>query len=609
MTNITKIIFGEKSETSADTLFVNAQDFEIPHGSDYKLAIEDLKRIQNETVDKKHFLSLFEYDGISLWWFIYQSLIPKYKHLTNFIEKFLILIDKYDPESIKVENHLDKIDIISEICSAKKIKLEYSTVNFQKKLVKDKIKNKLQKNRYNKINFKKINERKKLYTNNSSSINFDNKIIFALPTSYRRTIFDIKGQKSFRGEHLIQPIIDSFDKTQILGLDLDYTFKGDLEILSERIGDSSMNWIPLENLFLDKFESSKFLQKYSQIIKEKEFQNLFVFNDISLWSSLSNFFQSMSFDPFLPYYIQIIDSLTIFFEKNKPRAIFLPYETGPISLAIIAAARKHNVKTIGLQHGHIYKYNPMYSFDLFHNKNNGYGFLLPDKILLFGNQTKKLLLSNHYPEKNLLVFGNPNFFNINEMIECFTKQNLHDKYQISVNKKIILFATGKLQPFYSNHGIYDYDVQIWKKLLETYSNNSDYYLILKPHPGEKNIQIYERILKDFNSENAKIIQSNINELIFISSIVISVFSTSMLDSLCFKKAVVKVQFDEDDDSIFNNTNAIINSSLDNLPSSIKKIFADNEFKDRLSSHTKEFILDNYGIPNENIDNMLSKILE
>ena len=609
MTKITKIIFGEKSEISSDTLFVNAQDLEIPHGSDYKIAIKDLKRIQNETIHGKDFLSLFEYDGTSLWWFIYQSLIPKYKHLTNFIEKFLNLIDEYDPQLIRVETHLDKINIISQICSTKGINLEYSTMNFQKKLVKDKIKNKLQKNRYAKINFKKTNARKKLFQKTFTSINFENKIIFAIPTSYRRTIFHIKQDKSFRGEHLIQPIINSFNKNQILGLDLDYTFKGDIDILSERMNDSSMDWIPIENLLEKNFKSSKFIQKYLQIIKEKEFQNLFVFNNISLWPDLSNFFESMSFEPFLPHYLQIIDSLVTFFENNKPRVIFLPYETGPLSLGIIIAAKKRNVKTIGLQHGHIYKYNPMYSFDLFQNENNANGFILPDKILLFGNQTKKLLLSNHYPEENLLVFGNPNFFNINEMIESFSKKNLFQKYHLSRNKKIILFPTGKLQPFYTNHGVYDYDVQIWKKLLENFSRKSDYYLILKPHPGEKNIQIYEQMLKNYNSNNARIIQNNINELIYISSIIISVFSTVMLDSLCFKKPVIRIQFPEDNNSIFNNTNSIVISTLNDLPSSIEKIYTDNEMTKNLLTNAKEFILDNYGIPNENIDKMLSKILE
>ena len=609
MANITKIIFGEKSEFSSDTLFVNSQDFEIPHGMDYKLAIEDLKRIQNKTIHGKNFLSLFEYDGISLWWFIYQSLIPKYKHLTNFVEKFLNLIDKYNPQLIRVENHLDKINIISEICSSKGIKLEYSIINFNQQLIKNKIKNKLQKNRYAKINSKKINERKKLFQKNLSSINFENKIIFALPTSYRRTIFDTTQEKSFRGEHLIQPVINSFDKNEILGLDLDYTFRGDLEILSERINDSSMDWIPLENILNTSSDPSKFLHKYLQIIKEKEFQNLFVFKNISLWNSLSSFFQSISFDPFLPNYLQVIDSLTKFFEKNKPRAIFLPYETGPLSLAIIIAAKKHNVKTIGLQHGYIYKYNPMYSFDSFHNQNNDLGFIIPEKILLFGNQTKKLLLSNNYPKKNLFVFGNPNFFNIDEMIKIFSKKNLFQKFGISENKKIILFTTGKLQPFYTNHGVYDYDVQIWKKLLENFSNNSNYYLLLKPHPEEKNIQIYEQILNNFNSKNAKIVQNNINELIFISSVVISVFSTTMLDSLCFKKPVIRVQFSEDNDSIFNNINSIVNSNLNDLTSLIQKIFIDSEMREKLLTNTKEFIFDNYGIPNENIDNMLSKILE
>ena len=85
---IVEIIFGNISKVDGEKLFVKESDFEIPHGEDYKVAIEELNIIQKSSVNGISFLELFQYDDFSLWWFVYQSLIPKYKQITNFIDKF-----------------------------------------------------------------------------------------------------------------------------------------------------------------------------------------------------------------------------------------------------------------------------------------------------------------------------------------------------------------------------------------------------------------------------------------------------------------------------------------------------------------------------------------
>jgi len=151
MTKVLEIIFGEKSEKVSDKLYVNENDFEIPHGEDYKIAIKELEKIQKKTFQGKPFLSLFEYNDASLWWFIYQSLIPKYKQLTNFIEKFSELLDKTHPQIIKIEKNFDKINLIREICEQRRIKLQYSNVNATTKRSQEKFKKILQKRRINKI--------------------------------------------------------------------------------------------------------------------------------------------------------------------------------------------------------------------------------------------------------------------------------------------------------------------------------------------------------------------------------------------------------------------------------------------------------------------------
>ena len=126
-----------------------------------------------------------------------------------------------------------------------------------------------------------------------------------------------------------------------------------------------MNWFHAE-LILSKNDKNKFnnfLNNLKNIISDKNFQNLFEFKGISLWNTISPVFKMMSFSPYLPSYYDFLVSLDNLFKEKKPKMIFLSYETGPYGLAILLAAKKNGIKTVGVAHATIDKYNPMYSYN------------------------------------------------------------------------------------------------------------------------------------------------------------------------------------------------------------------------------------------------------
>jgi len=605
-----ELIFGTKSKNQGNKIFLRNEDLEVPHGEDYKLAIELLKKIETSELMGKVTPNLFTYNDVSLWWFIYQSLIPELKKSINFVQKLLDYVDDVYPYKITVED-FENFDLIQQICSLKNIKLDYSTSSYNKFKIKKSLKIRLKKYRNDNITKTKIKTRKEFFLKNKKTLpNINNKFIFAISTNFRRFILDYKTGKSIRGEYIQQTIIDMFPKESI-GIDLDYTFRGEHNVLEERITES-IPWFPLEVILYNKENiqtQKKFLKNYNGIISNKQFQELFYFKQISLWSQLTDIFEEMKHASYLPFYIQLLDSLKTFLEKHKPKAIFLPYETGPLALAFIVEAEKLGIKTIGIQHGYIYEYNPMYSFDNFRTVDNPYGFPIPNYTLIFGQAVKNLLIEIGYPEKKLIVFGNPAFFNISQLKEILSQNSLFEKYNLDSHKKIILFTTGKLQPYYSHHGNYDYDVQVWKHLLEKFSSNPDYVIILKPHPQEYNVEIYEDLLKKFPNVNAKIIPGNLYELIYLSSITISIFSSTMLDSLCFDKPVIRVRFQDDFNPIFDDSGAITTIDLPNLSSTIKKIFLSDEIMNSLLLHRKQFVKDQYGLPEENPQLLLKNIID
>ena len=87
--NEIQIIYGKESRIDHNNYYFRQEDFEFPRGEeDYRIAISELSKIQNSLLLGKKIPELFMYDNVSLWWFIYQSIVPNYKKITNFIYKF-----------------------------------------------------------------------------------------------------------------------------------------------------------------------------------------------------------------------------------------------------------------------------------------------------------------------------------------------------------------------------------------------------------------------------------------------------------------------------------------------------------------------------------------
>jgi len=605
-----KLVYGKVSHNDAEIISLREEDFELPHGLDYKLAIEELEKIQNAPVNNKALYQSFQYKNIPIWWFIYQSLISRYKKEINFVNEFLRYLEQNSVGSIEICDDFENFNLIKKISDLKKIPLTFSKFSYNKIRIKNKTKDALKKKHYEKVFNNKCTSRKELYFKKYQQIpDFKDKILFTIPTAYRRTIIDPLSGKLRPGEYIQESLFNTFDRDEIVCIDLDYTFQGDLNILSERMNEE-IHWIPLEVLVNSNKSPihEKFFKDYNKITESENFQKLFNYKGISLWPTLENFFIEMSYKPYIPHYLNLIDSLFTTFHNNKPRAVFLPYETGPMALAFISVFKKLGIKTIGIQHGYIYQYNPMYSFGNFINDQDQSGFPIPNNTLVFGNYVKKLLLSTKYPQNRITILGNPAFFNLDKFKHNIDKKKLLQKHHIPLNSKILLFTTGKLQRNYTSHGKYDYDEQIFENLLKHFASNKEFFIILKPHPSEKNISVYEEILSNYKSNNVKIINDELFGLIMCSSLVISVFSSTMIDSLFFDKPVLRVKFDRDIHPIFDKTDAIVNCNLHSLAEQIHKIFDSEKERSTLLLKGKVLLKDHYGIPEENTEKIIRTII-
>lgn len=611
-----KIIYGKKSIRKKNVIFVSEVDFQMSFGFDsFQIPIDATNEIEKSSIMGKSIPDLFAYQDFSLWWFIHPTIYPKIKQSISFIIKFNEFLEKEKPTKIKIFNDFTFFDIIKQICKNKNIKFEFSLLRYFQFRISNMILEKGQKYRYEKITNTKINNRKILFNRKNISISsIKQKIIFAIPSTYRRHIINLKTGESEKGEYIQQGIIDLIDdKDALLGIDIDYTFRGDTKTLSERL-ESDLSWIPLEILInkdhKKSIEHKKFLKKYEQIIRNDDFKTSFVFDGIFIWKQIESTFKKMTYFSYLPLYLDLLDSLLTIFQNFKPKAIFLPYETGPFALAFIIAAKKFEIKTIGLAHAIISPKNPMYSYSRLRTLQDPFGFPISDFTFVFGNHSKQVLTKAGYPKDQIVAFGNASFFNLNKYVEILKNKPLHQKYGISKNKKIILFVTEYLQEaYYKKYGKFNYDTQIWKYLLENFAGSKEWFIILKPHPTE-NTNIYEKILKNYNTPNFKIIQGDLFELIEISTLVVSIFTTAMMDAICLNKPVIRVTFDNFEHIVpYDEFEVVVSTELDNLTFWINEIASNSELSDKLKKNRPHFIKEQYNIPEEEPQKVIKKFLE
>jgi len=193
-----EVIYGKKSLKKNDKIFVSDEDFQMPFGEDsFKIPLDKLNEIEKSTIKEKLIPELFCYQDFSMWWFIHPSIYPKMKQYISFIIKFNEFLEKENPVKVIVNDDFSMFDIIKQICNNKKIKFDYSKLMYFRSKISENILMKAQKYRYKKITSRKINYRKNLFRKKKRSLgSIDNKIIFVIPTGYRRHILNLESYKS-----------------------------------------------------------------------------------------------------------------------------------------------------------------------------------------------------------------------------------------------------------------------------------------------------------------------------------------------------------------------------------------------------------------------------
>ncbi|MFM7795905.1 MAG: hypothetical protein ACKO7N_04005, partial [Candidatus Nitrosotenuis sp.] len=226
------IVYGNRSKIENNILYVAHDDFKGPHLNyqDITIPLNLKKQIENSQMNEKSFLSLFDYNGVSLWWFFHYGPFfnDRFSGTVYFISKFLEFIKIHSPEKIRILDDFDMMDIIQQICKNNNIKFEYSKLQYLKyriyRRINQLLKNAIRQYRLEKrIKLRIKNRTKQYYDKFDSGPDINSKIMFAIPTSFRRPYYNSETMVYEKGEYVLQGIINLLkNKHNLIGMSVEH---------------------------------------------------------------------------------------------------------------------------------------------------------------------------------------------------------------------------------------------------------------------------------------------------------------------------------------------------------------------------------------------------
>lgn len=215
------------------------------------------------------------------------------------------------------------------------------------------------------------------------------------------------------------------------------------------------------------------------------------------------------------------------FSKYSFKTISAIDENSPGVKSILDAAKKYDIKTIGIQHGAISGLSVAYIYSALDRDKKA----MTDYTLLWGRKWKDTILNeSNYLEESLRITGQIR-------TDIIPKLQSLDKTEILKNipkdKKIIVFAS-QPQPDPKLR------MQAALDVFTSVRDMNDVFLVVKLHPGERNDkEYYHQLAGKVNCLNYKIVY-DIDLFLLISTcdILITCYSTVGMETIYFYKPLI-----------------------------------------------------------------------
>lgn len=277
-------------------------------------------------------------------------------------------------------------------------------------------------------------------------------------------------------------------------------------------------------------------KKWQELGRRSNFSKQFVWYGINFWEIVSPAYKHLV-TVFSEKMVETIESTEQLFKKQKINIVILRASlSGQIHFSILGlVAHRMGIPAIELQHG----LECSESFSLSIHK-------CADILASYGPFIKKELEKVNKADSQVINIGSPRFDQYrNEIIGLESKDTLRKKLNIDVSRPVLLYIATDIV-LGQTHDTYSM-LRLFKNISSATSQIEELQVIVKIRPGPATENFFRRSLKEVFGEKCCIAQyENIHELIAISSVVASSFSTVTLEAMIAGSPLILVGIDKND---------------------------------------------------------------
>jgi UDP-N-acetylglucosamine 2-epimerase len=281
----------------------------------------------------------------------------------------------------------------------------------------------------------------------------------------------------------------------------------------------------------------------------------------------------------LPYLLRKMEIAETLFDDLSPDIVLIGDDRSEVTRAGILPAKQRNIPVFEIQHG---LYNqPKLMFNL-----------ISDKICVWGEYTKKILLEAGISPEDIEITGSPYYDNL---------ANINIQSKSGKPYKTLLFAT---QP--TNIKV---NLKIVDKIGTFMNKSEEFKLIIKPHPLE-NKDIYQDFSKKFpNKVFIKDINDDITKLLINSDILLLESSTVGLEAALLEKPIIGINFNNNKSVYISGNVAVEVTNIRDLINSIIEIANNEELNKKLSEARSKFVYEQTYLKDGKSSERIAKIIK
>lgn len=400
------------------------------------------------------------------------------------------------------------------------------------------------------------------------------KVLFLSPSPNWRSIWSYKNDRYEKADVFMGGIIAEMQRQdfEIICVDVDYSLTGHVGLLKEKILSDGMRWVSFEHYMNGSIDAKlKSNPNYAQLSHafglldhSEEFQYNLQYRSILLWKYLRGRFRRAMSGLHALHEARLIEIAREMLRVESPDAIAMSYENGAYALAVIVAAWRRGIPTLGVQHGFISPTNVEYMHPSPARSETELGCPIPTKTALGGQYSVDLLTQlGSYPKESVMITGYTKHDYLAELELAESKLDrgkLLGDVRLDPARKTIMIASGG---FHSKYGwTPEYDREVLERMVNLSTSRPDIQLLVRLHPmedGTMQREVTERV-----PGRAAIVKGERNDLLWASDMLVTVNSVVALDALILGKPVMMLEGASEDVSTVDLGKAAILYTLENL---------------------------------------------